>query len=54
MNPLENKFMIQIELEDGMIITKEIVALNELEAIDRAYVYVKNKFNKQILDIKVV
>lgn len=54
MNPLENKFMIQIELEGGIIINKEFIALNDLEAIDKAYIYVKNKFNKQILDIKVV
>lgn len=54
MNPLEFKFMIQIELEDGMIITKEFIALNDLEAIDKAYVYAKNNFKEEILDIKVV
>lgn len=54
MNSLESKYMIQIELNTGMIINKEFIALNDLEAIDKAYIYAKNNFKEEILDIKVV
>lgn len=54
MPPMELKYMVQIELEDGFIINKEIFAINPLEATDKAYAYAKNRFKKDIVDIKVV
>lgn len=54
MNPLKNKFKVQIQLANGRIINKEFTALNDLDAIDKAYIYAKINLKENILDVKVV
>ena len=52
MNPLKNKFKVQIQLANGRIINKEFTALNDLDAIDKAYIYAKINLKENILDVK--
>ena len=54
MNPLEIKFIVQVELDNGMIITKDFMALNDIEAMDKAFDYITKNFKEKIEDIKVV
>lgn len=54
MNPLEIKFIVQVELDNGMIITKDFMALTDMEAMDKTFNYVAKNFKEKIEDIKVV
>lgn len=54
MNPLEIKFIVRVELDNGMIITKDFMALTDMEAIDKAFDYITKNFKEKIEDIKVV
>lgn len=54
MNPLEIKFIVQVELDNGMIITKDFMALTDIEAMDKAFDYITKNFKEKIEDIKVV